>query len=163
MPKQRSLEDRFWSKVEKRGEDECWYWQGSLTNGYGTLTRRDENGKYIHMGAHRASYIIHYGEPQEGYDICHKCDHPNCVNPAHLWAGTAKDNTQDMLRKGRCHSQRGEACGRHKLKTEQIYEIWRLLKEGLTHREIAGRFGISDAYVSLLRHHKHWRNLQMPE
>lgn len=76
----------------------CWNFNGPITNtGYG---RVGYNGKVY--SAHRLSYIMFVG-PVENSKIfvCHKCDNPRCVNPDHLFLGTAKDNVHDMIKKGR--------------------------------------------------------------
>lgn len=93
----RPVEDRFWEKVDKRGHDECWGWNGSKSShGYGQLRINDR----LNM-AHRFSYELHNGPIPDGLDVLHKCDNPPCCNPNHLFVGTAKDNTADMLAKGR--------------------------------------------------------------
>ncbi len=75
----------------------CWEWvKGKFTLGYGAIS---VNGKT--MKAHRVSYIIKYGEILDGRLVCHKCDNPSCVNPDHLFLGSTKDNTRDMMAKGR--------------------------------------------------------------
>jgi len=96
------MKAQFLEKVEiKEG---CWDWNGSTDkNGYAQLN--GHNGKrFVPVKAHRLSYQIHKGEIPEGLCVCHTCDNPKCTNPEHLWLGTPKENTQDMLRKNR---QRG--------------------------------------------------------
>ncbi len=91
------LETRFWKKVVKH--EGCWGWTGATSRGYGKLGkgRGGEGSVY----AHRVSYEIHYGPISDDIDVLHKCDNPPCTNPEHLFSGTAKDNAQDMVRKGR--------------------------------------------------------------
>ncbi len=88
---------RFWAKVDKTGE--CWLWTGRRDkDGYG---RFRPNGKSCDRGAHRVSFVLHGGTIPDGAFVCHSCDNPPCVNPAHLWLGTAQDNSDDMVSKGR--------------------------------------------------------------
>lgn len=76
----------------------CWLWTGPwCDSGYGRVAR---HGKEI-TRAHRMFYTVHKGEIPKGLFVCHKCDTPACVNPDHLFLGTARDNVQDMIRKGR--------------------------------------------------------------
>lgn len=78
-------------------KDNCKLWQGAKTpKGYGVLT---VSGKQIF--AHRLAYRLFHGVIPAGMLVCHKCDTPDCINPDHLFLGTAKDNTQDMSIKGR--------------------------------------------------------------
>ena len=97
---------RFWEKVDVRGPDECWEWHGCrFLPGYGHLGRwGDEWSVY----AHRVAFEIANDGIPDGLFICHNCDNPPCCNPAHLWAGTAKDNIQDSIRKGKFFAWREE-------------------------------------------------------
>lgn len=88
---------RFWAKVDIRGEDECWEWTATKTlKEYGRIRI---GGKF--SLSHRVSFVIAHSEIPIGMFVCHSCDNPSCVNPAHLWIGTNYDNVQDMIRKGR--------------------------------------------------------------
>ncbi len=100
------------------------------------------------IGAHRFSYLLHAGEIPEGMEICHSCDEPLCVNPAHLFAGTHSDNMRDMIRKGRADNS-GQRNGRSKLTAEDVATIRR--ESTGRHGEasmFARRFGVTPATVS---------------
>lgn len=103
----RPLAERFWEKVNKapgQGPNgECWEWMGTkIPQGYGYIfIERFEGHRKHQRSTHRVSYELANGPIRDGLHILHACDNPACVNPAHLSTGTIKDNTQDMMRKGR--------------------------------------------------------------
>ena len=101
---------RFWSKVDKKGEDECWAWNGAKTDGnlnYGLIgsgiyVKNSKGGKTsFNLRAHRISYVLHKEDIPDKIFVCHHCDNPECTNPKHLFLGTAKDNNLDMANKKR--------------------------------------------------------------
>src|SRR5271156_3333483 len=74
----------------------CWNWIASLsTHGYGQIYYNKKN-----YPAHRISWFVHKNEWPSLF-VLHACDNRKCVNPDHLFLGTAKDNTKDMFKKGR--------------------------------------------------------------
>lgn len=92
-----SAAERFWEKVQRRSSDECWPWRGHLeSRGYGRFFL---NGRMT--GAHRVAYQFVRGPIPPRLMVCHRCDNPACCNPDHLWLGTARENTRDMIAKGR--------------------------------------------------------------
>lgn len=101
MASRQPLPDRFWSKVAKRGPDECWPWTGATNQrGYGRIKY---DGRF-HM-AHRLAWSFHHERPiPAGLLACHSCDNPGCVNPKHIWLGTDADNMADKVAKGRHRS-----------------------------------------------------------
>lgn len=110
MRSQSTPEERFWSKVDKNGPipwhrphlGPCWIWTASKSpQGYGQFTF-SEGGRKRLWGSHRVAYVLtHGGFPTDKPYVCHHCDVPACVNPGHLYAGTASDNDQESRDKGR--------------------------------------------------------------
>lgn len=86
---------RFMMKVEFK---DCWIWKANKNpKGYGMFVVSTKNKRL----AHNVIWEKLNGVRPKGMLILHKCDNRACVNPDHLFLGTAKDNTQDMLKKGR--------------------------------------------------------------
>lgn len=113
-PTQKDIE-RFWTKVDKRSNHECWEWQSCKNKAdYGRFSFRNKS-----ILAHRFMWLIIYGKMPKKH-VLHKCDNPCCVNPVHLFLGTNTDNMRDMMNKGRCNlSFRGEQIS--KAKTGMTY------------------------------------------
>ncbi len=87
-------EARFWSKVDQSGD--CWLWFASKDGRYGSFSMN-----YIRYKAHHMPLIFEGLDIPSGMQVCHTCDIPNCVNPGHLFLGTAFENMQDMADKER--------------------------------------------------------------
>lgn len=96
-----TLEQRFWSHVDKSGT--CWPWTAYChPTGYGIFNLR--KGRWMY--AHRMAYELAKGPIPYDKFVCHTCDTPPCCNPAHLWPGTHQENMADMRKKGRGKSKR---------------------------------------------------------
>ena len=148
---------RFASKIEigPRRED-CWLWTGSLSSGYGQMNGRGHRGCSPVRASHVA-YELFKGPLIPGLHVCHSCDNPRCVNPAHLWLGDDMANSLDKRAKGR--SNTGERHGKAKLTTAQVQEIRALRRDGVAASRIAERFGITRAYVYRVQHGMTWGHL----
>ncbi len=85
----KSVVERFWARVDKGGENECWNWTGALSSGYGTTS---EGGKTIY--SHRWVYEHVVGPIPVGFTIDHLCRNRRCVNPVHLEPVTHWENNR---------------------------------------------------------------------
>lgn len=138
-----STQDRFWLYVNRKGEDDCWEWTGGKdTFGYGMFTLK--RGKANSLRAHRFSYEMVYGNIPSGMFVCHKCDNPGCVNPNHLFLGTAFDNNLDRDRKGRQVAYKGENHPSAKLNKHKIFEMkYKRKLYKYSYRKLGELFGVS--------------------
>ena len=138
----------LWSKVDKKGEDDCWNWKGyKNVQGYGR-TWINDCGYY----AHRVIFdlanpnTITLSAPKDTDEtgfLLHTCDNPSCCNPKHLWVGSHWDNMADKVAKGRSPDFSGGKGPRCKLSMAQAREIRQLRKEGVSARDLAKRYEIS--------------------
>lgn len=170
-------EDRFWTKVNKRGPlpdqcpelGPCWVWTGGVTgNGYGAfwINRGQE-------GSHRMAWMFQQGEIPAGLSVLHKCDNPLCVRSTHLFLGTVQDNSNDMVRKGRSASgdrhcsrlypdkiPRGETSGMSKLTDDDVRAIrtrFNLLRDAFA--EIGRDYGVSECTIGCIVKRKTWKHV----
>ena len=174
---------RFWSKVDRTSghgpEGDCWIWTASkMPAGYGRFCASKAE-RWWEL-AHRFSWFLVHGPIPKGVFICHRCDNPSCVNPAHLFAGSHGDNMRDMATKGRAAkrcpvdrsegSKRGYAAhsekwkrgpGHHnaKLDEEKVREIRQLWADGQSQQSIAGEYGLSQANVSSIVRRAAWKHV----
>jgi hypothetical protein len=167
----RDIPARFWEQVEKRTEAECWLWTGVLQQGQYGVFNSSFLSDYLPQrstrscSAHRMAYILQYGAIDERLLVCHVCDVRPCVNPAHLFLGTHRDNSRDMVRKGR--SARAERNGRttspdsfgvgenhptSKLKNADILPIiLRYYHGGVSYKQLGVEYGVTaDAICNVI-------------
>jgi hypothetical protein len=130
----------------------CWEWKGGINSTVRGIFWM--NGKTIK--AHRASWIIHNGTIPNGMLVCHHCDNGKCVNPEHLFLGSYKDNTQDMLRKGRGNIPHGESHWNSKLTKYKVSKIRDLSKNGFSQKYLALMFNVSAPNISEVVNYKIW-------
>ena len=154
-----TLEVRFWRFVTKKSESECWEWEGQkLSNGYGRISLGAK--KLGADGAHRVSWkLANKQDIPKGMHIMHKCDNPKCVNPSHLELGTPKQNTQDMIRKGRKRTVAplGTENGKSLLDAEKVLLI---RSSNLNHAALGRQLGVSPNCIRGVRIGRTWTHIK---
>jgi hypothetical protein len=149
------LEKRFMPKVEPEPNTGCWLWTGSATAaGYGSVWR-DGKAQY----AHRLAHEMFIGPVPAEALVCHTCDTPACVNPAHLWLGTDADNAADREAKGRGRNLRGEHLPFTKLTADDVLTIRARVAAGEGQRALGREYGMSYGAVSCIVHRRTWRHI----
>lgn len=149
---------RLEKRVERRGPDECWPWQGSTTKGYGRIRLGRSNTR-----AHRLVFMLRYALVQlpRKLDVCHSCDVPGCCNPAHLFLGTQQANVADTVAKGRqsrigC-GRRGSAHPASKLTEDQVRTI---RASDVSSEKLAPMFGVCASVIRQIRRGETWRHVE---
>jgi hypothetical protein len=119
----------------------CIIWNGPVWSQgrYGMVKHNRKS-----MGAHRAAWILKYGDIPDGLVVCHKCDNGLCVNTEHLFLGTMKDNMQDCIQKNRFAklNQKGENNNNSKLSMADYANIQKDRLLGMTYRQLKEKYTI---------------------
>lgn len=155
------LEWRFWQKVDKRAPNECWNWTAKLDrDGYGRIGLGGRDGGMAR--APRISYRLHYGVDPSDMMVCHTCNNPACVNPAHLYLGTYQDNNKYTVESGNWKNpgKRGMESKQSNLTDDDIREIRRRYADGgISQTELAKEYGIGQGAVSRIVLRKAWSHI----
>jgi len=156
----------FYSKIDLPDNNGCLNWNGAKDRkGYGLCSLKG----YKNRRASRLAYEFEIGRIPNGLMVCHKCDNPACVNPEHLFLGTAKDNTNDMVKKGRGNFKKGirfeHAPFRpnSKLNEIQVRDIRKRIKDGETMVSLSKVYGVSDRTINNINSGKLWPDIDTEE
>jgi hypothetical protein len=145
--------DRFWSYVDRCGPDDCWPWLRSIGhNGYGqfSVTR---DGKTINGRSNRIAFRLGHGHWPTNFAL-HTCHWPRCCNPAHLYDGTAKQNTADMVRLGRHNRPHA------RFTDAEVRQIRFHRRQGLSLQRLAINYGVTISAISAICTHRTYRHVK---
>jgi len=143
-------------------ETQCWEWQGFINpDGYGVLGATGETKGRSQL-AHRIAYEEWVGEIPPGMSVCHRCDNPKCINPAHLFAGSHLDNMKDRDIKGR--QAKGSQSGKSKLTEAQVEDILRRGLSGESSRgSLANEYKVTHDTISRILRREIWKHVEIPK
>lgn len=152
MIEQKLQEVEFKEKIKNKilkniriNKKSCWIWLKSKHSyGYGKLGGSFNNKKW-HLSVPRASWIIFKGDIPSNMIICHNCpngDNPQCCNPDHMFLGTSRENTRDMMKKKRVFDFVGEKNNMAILKKNMVLKMRKLKNLGWSVKEISEKFNI---------------------
>lgn len=144
--------ERFMRFVQK--SETCWLWTGAKCNSFG-------HGRFDNSSAHRASWKLFRGPIPFGLHVLHRCDNPPCVNPNHLFVGTARDNILDCIAKGRRRNNapKGENHSDAILTESQVLEIRKLRALGFNNPQLAEKYGVSRENISAIATRRTWKHI----
>jgi HNH endonuclease len=142
--KQEILRERIRAHTIQNGE--CLEWTGLISiNGYGFI---EYEGKG--MNASRAAWIAEFGDIHKSKLVLHHCDNRKCCRIDHMFLGTHKDNTRDMVLKKR---DNWETCRKFPVGTRE--KVGELREQGKMYREIMVELNLTmDQVKSLLQRYR---------
>ena len=152
-----ALQERFEEKFIPEPNSGCWIWFASNSGEEDSLAYGCMKYEGKHISAHRISYELYCSEIPDGMQVLHKCDFPPCVNPEHLFLGTASDNMNDMFAKKRHPIKLGIEHYKAKLDWEKVEQIRKLSAKGMGRREIARLFGVTHGAIGFIVKNQAWR------
>lgn len=143
------LKTRFDAKVDRSGgAGACWPWTGAkFKTGYGAIAKGGDSGA---QASHRVAWMLTNGPIPEGLYVCHRCDNRSCCNPDHLFLGTAQQNTDDMMSKGRLSPRRT------KLSSDDVRAIRCSADRGC---DLAARYGVPESTVCMIRKGRYFKSV----
>jgi hypothetical protein len=134
----------------------CWIFLGAKDrDGYGVFGHT--KGKQLR--AHRASYEFYKGKVSKDLLVCHICDITSCINPSHLFLGSPKDNTHDMIKKGRKASHKGQNHPSAKINDLDVIWIRKQRDSGRKLKDIASDIGVSFGHISAICKRIVWKHI----
>lgn len=165
----KSDQERFEAQYTPEPNTGCWLWVGFIDHGgYGKIQAQGRPRR-----AHRYALEQATGKNPSGLFACHRCDQPACVNPAHLFWGTARDNNHDMIAKGRerylsgadhpmsRHPENARRGARHhktKMVEADVAELRRLRHKGFPLKVLSEWFKVRESTVSRIANGVRWAN-----